>query len=37
VVKLCGIDVGLGGALALLSGEDGVLLVEDMPVHSICC
>jgi crossover junction endodeoxyribonuclease RuvC len=33
-IKVLGIDVGLTGALALLSGDE-VLLVEDMPVHVI--
>jgi crossover junction endodeoxyribonuclease RuvC len=33
-VKICGIDPGLSGALAII-GEQGVLLVEDMPVHQL--
>jgi crossover junction endodeoxyribonuclease RuvC len=33
-MKLLGIDPGLSGALAILCGDE-VLLVEDMPVHSI--
>jgi crossover junction endodeoxyribonuclease RuvC len=33
-VKVLGVDPGLGGAVALLDGQ-GVLLVEDMPVHQL--
>jgi crossover junction endodeoxyribonuclease RuvC len=32
--SICGIDPGLSGAVAILA-QDGVILVEDLPVHMI--
>jgi crossover junction endodeoxyribonuclease RuvC len=34
-VNVAGIDVGLVGAVAVVSEQDGFLFVEDLPVHHI--
>jgi crossover junction endodeoxyribonuclease RuvC len=34
-LNVCGIDPGLAGARAIVSEEDGFLLVDDLPVHRL--